>query len=123
MRVTRRWLHIAVQCGWPTGKTQLCRLHVLILHHPRSDCLPLQLLNNQFLQDESDQALAAYRTAARLFPGLHTPLLGMGCAYQRMNNLHLCERCFLQARSMCPHDPAVAHELGVLAYRCAGSSV
>ncbi|KAF6256091.1 hypothetical protein COO60DRAFT_1471149 [Scenedesmus sp. NREL 46B-D3] len=68
-------------------------------------------------QDESDQALAAYRTAARLFPGLHTPLLGMGCAYQRMNNLHLCERCFLQAHEMCPHDPAVAHELGVLAYR------
>uniref|UniRef100_A0A383WBY8 Uncharacterized protein n=1 Tax=Tetradesmus obliquus TaxID=3088 RepID=A0A383WBY8_TETOB len=68
-------------------------------------------------QDESDQALAAYRTAARLFPGLHTPLLGMGCAYQRMNNLHLCERCFLQAHAMCPHDPAVAHELGVLAYR------
>jgi len=59
-------------------------------------------------QDESDQALAAYRTACRLFPGLHTPLLGMGCAYQRMNNLHLCERCFLQAHSMCPQDPAVA---------------
>lgn len=68
-------------------------------------------------QDESDQALAAYRTAARLFPGLHTPLLGMGCAYQRMNNLALAERCLLQAADMCPQDPAVAHELGVLAYR------
>lgn len=68
-------------------------------------------------QDESDQALAAYRTAARLFPGLHTPLLGMGSTYQRMNNLHLCERCFLQAHAICPHDPAVSHELGVLAYR------
>lgn len=68
-------------------------------------------------QDESDQALAAYRTAARLFPGLHTPLLGMGCAYQRMNNLQLAERCLLQAAEMCPQDPAVAHELGVLAYR------
>jgi anaphase-promoting complex subunit 6 len=68
-------------------------------------------------QDESDQALAAYRTAARLFPGLHTPLLGMGCAYQRMNNLQLAERCLLQAADMCPQDPAVAHELGVLAYR------
>jgi anaphase-promoting complex subunit 6 len=69
-------------------------------------------------QDESDQALAAYRSAARLFPGLHTPLLGMGCAYQRMNNLQLAERCLLQASEMCPQDPAVAHELGVLAYRC-----
>lgn len=70
-------------------------------------------------QDESDQALAAYRTASRLFPGLHTPLLGMGCAYARMNSGHLAERCFLQAAAMCPHDPAVAHELGVLTYRCA----
>ncbi|KAF8071217.1 APC6 [Scenedesmus sp. PABB004] len=68
-------------------------------------------------QDESDQALAAYRTAARLFPGLHAPLLGMGCAYTAMNNLHLAERCLLQAHAVCPHDPAVAHELGVLAYR------
>ena len=45
------------------------------------------------------QAMAAYRTAARLFPGLHTPLLGMGMEYQRMNNLHLAEQMFLQARS------------------------
>ena len=69
------------------------------------------------MQDESDQALAAYRTAARLFPGLHTPLLGMGCAYGAMSNAHLGQRCLLQAQALCPHDPAVAHELGVLAYR------
>lgn len=36
-----------------------------------------------------------------------------------MNNLQLAERCLLQAADMCPQDPAVAHELGVLAYRCA----
>ena len=47
-------------------------------------------------QDESDQAMAAYRTAARLFPGLHLPLTGMGMEYQRMNNLHLAEQMFLQ---------------------------
>lgn len=45
----------------------------------------------------------------------------MGCAYQRMNNLQLAERCLLQASEMCPQDPAVAHELGVLAYRWGGS--
>ncbi len=33
--------------------------------------------------------MAAYRTAARLFPGLHMPLLGMGMEYQRMNNWQL----------------------------------
>lgn len=40
--------------------------------------------------------MAAYRTANRLFPGLHTPLLGMGMEYQRMNNLQLAEQMFLQ---------------------------
>lgn len=44
------------------------------------------------------QAMAAYRTAARLFPGLHLPLTGMGMEYQRMNNLHLAEQMFLQVR-------------------------
>ena len=44
------------------------------------------------------QAMAAYRTAARHFPGLHVPLVGMGMEYQRMNNLHLAEQMFMQAR-------------------------
>lgn len=47
-------------------------------------------------QDESDQAMAAYRTAARLFPGLHLPLTGMGMEYHRMNNLLLAKEMFLQ---------------------------
>lgn len=50
-------------------------------------------------QDESDQALAAYRTAARLFPGLHEPVLGMGREYQHMNNHMLAEQMFLQVLS------------------------
>ena len=50
-------------------------------------------------QDESDQALAAYRTAARLFPGLHEPVLGMGREYQHMNNHMLAEQMLLQARA------------------------
>lgn len=35
------------------------------------------------------QAMAAYRTAARLFPGLHLPVLGMGMEYSAMNNLQV----------------------------------
>lgn len=31
--------------------------------------------------------MAAYRTATRLFPGLHAPVLGMGVEYSQMNNL------------------------------------
>lgn len=68
-------------------------------------------------QDESDQALAAYRTAARLFPGLHAPVLGMGMEYSRMNNLGLAERLFHAAHKLCPGDPLVAHEIGILEYR------
>ena len=45
------------------------------------------------------QAMAAYRTAARLFRGLHMPLLGMGMEYQRMNNLPLAQQLFNQVSS------------------------
>ena len=68
-------------------------------------------------QDETDQAMAAFRTASRLFPGLHIPLLGMGLEYIRMNNLSLAEQMLLRAYRRCPADPAVSHELGSLALR------
>ena len=48
--------------------------------------------------------MAAYRTAARLFPGLHLPLIGMGMEYQRMNNLHLAEQMFWQVTVRWPTE-------------------
>ncbi len=51
--------------------------------------------------------MAAYRTAARLFPGLHLPLTGMGMEYQRMNNLHLAEQMFLQVSYLLSSQLAV----------------
>ena len=68
-------------------------------------------------QDESDQAMAAYRTAARLFPGCHLPVLCIGMEYRRANNLSLAEQFFAKSRGICPADPLVHNELGVLAYR------
>ena len=68
-------------------------------------------------QDESDQAMAAYRTAARLFPGCHLPVLCIGMEYRRANNLSLAEQFFTKSRGICPADPLVHNELGVLAYR------
>ena len=68
-------------------------------------------------QDESDQAMAAYRTATRLFPGCHLPTLCIGMEYRRANNLSLAEQFFQKALSICPADPLVHNELGVLAYR------
>lgn len=61
--------------------------------------------------------MAAYRTAARLLPGLHTPLMGMGMEYHRMNNLALAEQLFKQGHAICPADPLLCNELGVLAFR------
>lgn len=46
--------------------------------------------------------MAAYRTASRLFPGLHQPLLGMGCEYARMNNNALAEQVLRSAHAVCP---------------------
>lgn len=77
----------------------------------------LGFANSYAAQDESDQAMAAYRTSARLFAGCHLPALCIGMEYLRTNNLNLAEQFFLQARSICSTDPLVYNELGVLAYR------
>lgn len=63
------------------------------------------------------KAMAAFRTAARRFPGLHLPLIYIGMEYQRMNNLPLAERMFQSAKDLCPIDPLVYNELGILAFR------
>ena len=63
-------------------------------------------------QDESDQAMAAYRTASRLFPGSHIPWLGIGMEYLRTNHLHLALQYIKQAQEICPVEPLVLHELG-----------
>mmetsp|Transcript_17222 Transcript_17222/g.28307 ORF Transcript_17222/g.28307 Transcript_17222/m.28307 type:complete len:551 (+) Transcript_17222:192-1844(+) len=67
-------------------------------------------------QDETDQAMAAYRTASRLFPGLHLPLLYIGMEYLRTNNINISHQFFQQAKQICPFDPLVYNELGVVAY-------
>ena len=71
-----------------------------------------------FVCAETDQALAAFRTASRLFPGLHASVLGMGLEYLRMNNHPLAEQMLREAHHRCPSDPTIAHEMGTLAFRC-----
>jgi anaphase-promoting complex subunit 6 len=48
------------------------------------------------------QAMAAYRTAARLFPGLAAPLAGLGTEYARLNNMPLAEHMFAAATRRAP---------------------
>ncbi|XP_020593045.1 anaphase-promoting complex subunit 6 [Phalaenopsis equestris] len=72
--------------------------------------------NAYAVQEETDQAMVAYRTAARLFPGCHLPTLYIGMEYMRTHNFKLAEQFILQARAICPLDPLVYNELGVVAY-------
>jgi len=68
-------------------------------------------------QDESDQAMAAYRTSLRLFTGSHLPLLYMGMEYLRNNNILQARRQLDQAQAICGTDPLVFNEIGVSLYR------
>ncbi|URE36296.1 Tetratricopeptide repeat [Musa troglodytarum] len=67
-------------------------------------------------QSEGDQAMAAFRSGARLFPGCHLPALYIGMEYMRTHNYKLAEQFLLQAKKICPSDPLVYNELGVVAY-------
>lgn len=66
--------------------------------------------------DESDQALAAYRTASRLFPGSHLPWLFIGVEYVRTNSLQFAQQCLECSQTLMPNDPHVFNELGVVAF-------
>ena len=68
-------------------------------------------------QEEGDQAMIAYRTAARLFEGSHVPLLCLGIEYARGGNWSLAEAWLLKALKLWPTDPLTLNELGVVAYR------
>lgn len=68
-------------------------------------------------KDESDQAMAAFRTCARLFPGCHLPTLYIGLEYMRTHSYKIAEQFFMQAKRICPTDPLVYHELGVVSYK------
>jgi anaphase-promoting complex subunit 6 len=68
-------------------------------------------------QEESDQAMAAYRSATRLFAGSPLPWLGIGMEYLHTNHLPLAEQYIRQAHSLAPHDPLVLHELGVIYFQ------
>ncbi|KAH9779059.1 Anaphase-promoting complex subunit 6 [Citrus sinensis] len=67
-------------------------------------------------QEEVDQAMLGYRTAACLFPGCHLPTLYIGMEYMRNHSFKLAEQFFMQAKTICPSDPLVYNELGVVAY-------
>ena len=71
-------------------------------------------------QEEGDQAMIAYRTAARLFEGSHLPLLCLGIEYAKAGNTAVAEELLKEGLRVYPTDPLTLNELGVLAYRKGG---
>jgi anaphase-promoting complex subunit 6 len=66
---------------------------------------------------EPDQALAAYRTAARLLVGSHIPPLCIGMELIRSNNPSLGLDFAVKAFKMRPEDPLILNEIGVCLIR------
>ncbi|KAJ4993445.1 anaphase-promoting complex subunit cut9 [Stagonosporopsis vannaccii] len=70
-------------------------------------------------EGEHDQAITAYSTAARLFQGSHLPPLFLGMQNLHLSNLRLAHEYLDAAYSLCPTDPLLLNELGVVAYHSA----
>ncbi|XP_033226801.1 cell division cycle protein 16 homolog isoform X2 [Belonocnema kinseyi] len=68
------------------------------------------------VENEHDQAMAAYFKASQLMKGCHLPLLYIGLECGLTNNLKLADKFFQQAQSIAPNDPFVIHETGVISY-------
>lgn len=68
------------------------------------------------LEGEHEQAISAYATLSRLFPGSHLPNLFLGMQYLQMNNLSLASEYLNYSYSICPSDPLLLNEIGVINY-------
>jgi len=67
--------------------------------------------------EESEHAVSAFRTAARLLPGDHRPLIYMAKELERTNSLPLALRLLQSALEIAPLDANVLNELGVACMR------
>ncbi|XP_011872087.1 PREDICTED: cell division cycle protein 16 homolog [Vollenhovia emeryi] len=68
------------------------------------------------VENEHDQAMAAYFKASQLMKGCHLPLLYIGLECGLTNNLKLADKFFQQAQGIAPKDPFVIHEMGVICF-------
>ncbi|SSD58721.1 related to Anaphase-promoting complex subunit cut9 [Saccharomycodes ludwigii] len=68
-------------------------------------------------EGEHEQAIAAYSTAARFFPGSHLPNLFLGIQYILMDSFVLAEEYLMLAYDICPYDPLLLNEIGVVFYQ------
>ncbi|KRT80057.1 Tetratricopeptide repeat-containing protein, partial [Oryctes borbonicus] len=71
------------------------------------------------IENEHDQAMAAYFKASQLMKGCHLPLLYIGLECGLTNNVVLATKFFQQVIKIAPQDPFVLHEMGVIAFQSA----
>lgn len=69
------------------------------------------------IEGEQEQAISAYSTAARFFPGIHLPNLFLGMQYMALNTLSLAEEYFTLSYDICPQDPLLLNEMGVMYFK------
>jgi anaphase-promoting complex subunit 6 len=67
-------------------------------------------------ENEHDQAISAYSTAARLFMGTHLPQLFLGMQNLLLNNMTLADEFLKTAYGLCKADPLLLNEIGVVCY-------
>ncbi|QRV89813.1 cell division control protein [Ceratobasidium sp. AG-Ba] len=67
-------------------------------------------------EGEHDQAIVAYSTSARLFPGSHLPQLFIGMEHIQLSNMQLAESHLAAAIALCDTDPVLLNEIGVVSY-------
>lgn len=68
------------------------------------------------LEAEHDHAVTAYSTCARIFPGSHLPLLFIGMEQIMLSNFKLADEALAASYALCPNDPLLCNERGVMAY-------
>lgn len=68
------------------------------------------------LENEHDQAMAAYFSASKLMEGCHLPLMYIALEYMLTNNSRLAEKFFREAGNIAPEDPFVLHEIGIIEF-------
>nr|CDS32785.1 cell division cycle protein 16 [Hymenolepis microstoma] len=111
------WFATGTYC-LSTRKHDLAKRHLRKATHEdrRFGYAWLALGHAHAADNEHDQAIAAYCTAAQVIRTSHIPMLYIGVEYGKSGNKKLAERFLKHTLSLAPNDPAVLHELGTLNY-------
>ena len=64
-------------------------------------------------QEEGEQAISSYRTAMRLLPGEHKPMIFMAKGLIRMGHLAPALHLLCSAEDLCPNEPDLLNELAM----------